>query len=102
MCCSLQLAAVAFLAATGAVQATAGWLAADAVKLLITVVAVAAPAGQALERGLGGLPVAAAARRLPARLGAQQPLRINRVPPIGRHHQPSPAVASARGSALRL
>jgi hypothetical protein len=67
-----QLAAVAFLAVTGAVQATAGWLAADVVKMrLATVVAVAAPAGQALERGLGGLPVAAAAWRRPARLGAQ-------------------------------
>jgi hypothetical protein len=43
-------------------------LAADAVKLRLVTI-VAAPAGQALERGLGGLPVAAAADRQPARLG---------------------------------
>jgi hypothetical protein len=58
---------------------------------LVPVVAVAAPPGQALERGLGGLPVAAAAGGLPAGVSAQQPLRVDLVPPVARHDQ-QPAV----------
>ena len=65
---------------------------------LVAVVAVATPAGQALEGGLGGLPVAAAAGRLPAGLGAQQPLRVDLVPLTGHHRRPLPAVASAMGA----
>jgi hypothetical protein len=58
-----QLPAVAFLRASGAIQAAAGPVAVGAVEVgLLAVVAVAAPAGQALERSLGGLPVTAAAR----------------------------------------
>jgi hypothetical protein len=59
----------------------------------VAVVAVAAPAGQALEGGLGGLPVAAAAGRLPAGLGAQQPVDL--VPLATGYRRPLPAVASA-------
>jgi hypothetical protein len=55
-----------------AVEATGGSV---AVRLplvaVVAVVAVAVPAGQALERGPGCLPVAAAAGRLPLGLGAQ-------------------------------
>jgi hypothetical protein len=50
---------------------------------LVAVVAVAAPAGQPLKGGLGGLPVAAAAGRLPAGLGAQQPVGVDLVPLAG-------------------
>jgi hypothetical protein len=53
---------------------------------LVAVVTVEAPAGQALERDPGRLPVAAAARRLPARLGAQQPLDL--VPLAGYYGRP--------------
>jgi hypothetical protein len=56
---------------------------------------VEAPAGQALEGGLGGLPVAAAAGRLPAGLGAQQ--LVDLVPLATGYRRPLPAVASAMG-----
>ena len=57
-------------------------------------VAVAAPVRQPLERGLGGLPVTAAAGYLPAGFGAQQPLRVDLLPPV-RPHRPLHAFASA-------
>jgi hypothetical protein len=61
---------------------------------LAAVGAVAAPARQPLEGGLGGLPVAAAAGRLPARFGAQQPLWLEPLPPV-RPHRPLHAFAPA-------
>jgi hypothetical protein len=67
-----------------AVALLAGELAAGPVAVrmpLVALVAVAVPAGQPLERGPGRLPVAAAAGTRPARLGAQQPLGIDLVPP---------------------
>jgi len=57
-------------------------------------VAVAAPAGQVLQGGPGGVPVAPAAGRLPAGFGAQQPVRVDPVPPVGRHGRSPPEVAS--------
>jgi hypothetical protein len=54
--------------------------------------AVTVPAGQPLERSLGGLPVTTAARRLPARLGAQQ------VPPAARHRLALVEAAAAIGT----
>jgi hypothetical protein len=59
---------------------------------------VAAPAGQPLEGGLGGLPVAAAAGRLAARVGAQQPLRVDLVPLAGHQRRRLLPVASAMGA----
>jgi hypothetical protein len=52
---------------------------------VVAMVAVAAPAGQPLEGGLGGLPVASPAGRLPARLGAQPPLRVDSMPLAGHY-----------------
>jgi hypothetical protein len=46
----------------------------------MAVVAVAAPAGQVLQRGPGDLPVAAAAGSIAAGLVAQQPARVGPVP----------------------
>src|SRR5512132_1687839 len=95
MCCSLLpagLADVAFLAATGAVEATPGPV---AVEMPIAVVAVAAPADQVLQGGPGDLPVAAAARGVAAGFGAQQPTPIGPVRLVGRHRRPPPEVASA-------
>jgi hypothetical protein len=83
-----RLAAVAIAAGDLAVEAAAELVA------VVAVIAVAAPASQALERAPGRLPVAAAAGRLPAGLGAQQPLGIDRVPPAGRHGR-SPLVVAA-------
>jgi hypothetical protein len=65
---------------------------------LVAVGAVAAPAGEALEGGLGGLPVAAATGRLPAGLGAQQPLRVNLVRLAGHQSRPPPAAAATMGA----
>src|SRR5215207_10338112 len=99
MCCSLLpagLAAVTFLAATGAVQTVPGSLLVGTVGKGL-VVAVTAPAAQALERGLGGLPVAAMAGRLPAGLGAQQPLRVGLVLPVGQPYRRPSTAASAMG-----
>jgi hypothetical protein len=80
------------LAANGAVAAAAWAVAVGPVGMGLVAV-VAAPAGQALEGGLGGLPVAAAAGRLPAGLGAQQPVDL--VPLATGYRRPLPAVASA-------
>jgi hypothetical protein len=88
---------MAFLAADGAVEA-AGPVAVGAVGMgLVAVGAVATP-GEALEGGLGGLPVAAAVGGLPAGLGAQQPLRVDLVALAGHHRRRLPAVASAMGA----
>jgi hypothetical protein len=105
MCCSFQLAAVAFLTANGAVQA-AGPFPGDAVGMVLVAVVVmmAAPAGQPLECGSGGLPVAATAGRLPTGFGAQQPVDLVL---IRRHRRLRLAVAAAKrglaaGSATAL
>jgi hypothetical protein len=65
---------------------------------LIPVVAVAVPAGQALERGPGRLPVTPAAGRLAAGLATQQPIGVNLVRPLSRQRRPSPGVAAVMGS----
>jgi hypothetical protein len=88
------LAAIAFRTTNNPVEAAAGPVAVGPVGMelvavgavavgLVAVVVGAAPAGQPLERGPGGLPVAAPARRLPARVGAEQPLRVDLVPLTG-------------------
>ena len=61
---------------------------------LVAVLAVAVPAGQPLQRGPGQLPVAAPAGDLPPGFAAQQPLRVDPMPPIGRR-RPSAEVAAA-------
>jgi hypothetical protein len=43
---------------------------------VVAVVALAAPAGQVLQRGPGDLPVTLAAGAVAARFGAQQPARV--------------------------
>src|SRR5215218_4158411 len=90
-----QLPAVALLAGELGAAATAGPVALR--MQLVTVAAVAVPAGQALERGPGHLPVAAAAGGLPARLGAQQPLGVDLVPLADGRGRPLPVVAAAIG-----
>jgi hypothetical protein len=88
------------------------WLAAVAVKVaavgaagsfevrmpLIAVSAVAAPAGQVLQRCAGGVPVSAVAGGGAAGLGAQQPLRVGPVSLVGRDGRPLLAVASMVGA----
>jgi hypothetical protein len=64
---------------------------------VVAVVAVAAPAGEVLQGGSGGPPVAPTARAVAARFGAQQPAGVGPVPPVG-HGRPLPAVASAMGA----
>ena len=79
--------AVAKVAANGA----AGSVAVG--RPLVAMIAVATPAGQVLQGGSGGVPVAAPAGGLPAGFGAQQPLRVELMAPVGRHGRPPSAVA---------
>ena len=60
---------------------------------VVPVAAVAGPAGQVLQGGPGDLPVASPTGRLPAGFGAQQPLRVELMAPVGRHGRPPSAVA---------
>jgi uncharacterized protein (TIGR02679 family) len=58
---------------------------------LVAVVAVAAPAGQVLQRGPGGLPVAAAAGAVAPGFGAQQPLGALTAPLVCANAHPGAA-----------
>ena len=80
---------MAEIAANGAAGSFAGG------RLVVAVVAVAAPAGQLLQGGPGDLPVAPTTGVVAAGLAVQQPVRVDLVPLVGRHRRRPAEAASA-------